>query len=309
MTAWLLLVGLGSGVACKAQPDPEPAGPPDLVLLVGVGADPGVLSRGLSYPTVWPVAEGWEATRESVLTGTWPGLPSRWRLQEVLTAMGYESATGTLEDLTAWHRATAATAVPRFLLVEPGEEATVSLGDPGSLEDGLALFFGSEPGTPLVLAGGAVPTHLRGRRIPDPVSALDVLPTLLDAAGTVAPAGSPGRSLWAELQDRPAPVPEHGFAVGPAGFAVHTRSWRLTWAGSTASTEQDLRALAESPIDGGQFHLFALGGEADVLGQEPEVAESLKAALVRWRVATTSDPTTRPLDPALQRTLQERGYW
>lgn len=312
------IVGLGLLAACTADPPPPPpgprTGPPDLVLLWGHGETiPDALAaQALVWTQVWPVADSPEQTRLGAETGTWPGFPVRHRLTEVLRAVGYETRVHTSGELPLLPAPAAD--VPHFLAAESAGSALVTLVDRLAARPGwdhtLALVVDPTPGQPLLALGGALSPERRGQGLDGPVTVLDVLPTLLDAAGTVPPAGSPGRSLWGVVQGQAQPERVHGFAVGGSGdLSVRTAAWRLSWVAQGESGPALLQALAESALDGGRFRLVAAGTDSDVLAEHPDQAEALKAALVQWQLRAVQDPSGPPVDPALKAVLQQRGYW
>ncbi len=261
IAAILLLGPLG---ACStAGPAPAPTGPPHLVLHLG-GLQP---PPGVAADTVYPVTGDRAAQREALETGTWPGFPARYRIQEVLSAVGYDTEGEAAEGVPTFG----------FLVGDPPDPRPHTLVVSASLDPDARW---------LVLSGDAAPTKVQG-----PASVLDVMPTLLDAAGTVAPAGSPGRSL---LDPGTAPA-EVFFRVGPGSAWTATAGGRsLTWTGD------GLQALAEAPLDDPRLRWLPEGAAPD---------EILRAALVRWQVSKARDPTAPALDPALQQVLQQRGYW
>ncbi|GEM_PF-5632962 len=271
------IVALGTVGGCTPD-DPAPVqprtGPPDLVLWLTDTAP-----RGVAADPVLAVAGDRAGQRQAVLTGTWPGFPARHTLAEVLTAVGYHVDAGPGAGPPPL-------GAPHFRLLDAASDPGVAPTDPGWPHTLiLAVHAAAEPPF-LVLTGGAGPAT-----IPGPASALDVLPTLLDAAGTVAPAGSPGRSLL----DPAAQAPDTTFQVlADGGWLARSGDLSLTWPSG------DLAVLAQAPLDdpGLAWH---------PPGAAPQ--ESLRGAMVRWQVSRTQDPTAPPLDPALKAVLEQRGYW
>jgi hypothetical protein len=268
----------------------------------------------LGFPVVWPVAHGTEDTRRAAMAGTWPGFVARYDLQQILAAVGYETQRVSLE-LPSARFPVPGPGIPYFLLAETSAGGLAGLFD--ALEEtsywtaGLVVVASSDPRAALWLTGGAVPDALRGKSSQDPVSVLDILPTLLDAAGTVAPSGSPGRSLWDHLHGSPAPVPEFAFTVLDQGdLAVRSPGWRLTWDGPVLPLlTEGLMALTQAAIDSGSFRLDRGDAEADVLTENRETAEKLKAAMVQWLVSGAQNQDGPPMDPRLQQALRSHGYW
>jgi hypothetical protein len=258
------IVTLGWLAGC-AGPAPPLTGPPHLVLVLADQAP-----TGLALTPVFPVAADPDAHRVALMTGTWPGFAARHELVQVLLAVGYEVLTAPT-DVPA--------TAPRFTLTAGG-------GMPSPGPHTLQITVGLDPDQPfLVLSGDAAPVTVTG-----PATLLDVMPTLLAAAGTVAPAGSPGR----DLGDPAASLPDAWFQLGPDGtWIARTPDQTLAWTG-------ELQALAEAPLDDPRLTW--------VPAERPP-SETLRAAMVRWQVSKAQDPSTPPLDPALQQVLQQRGYW
>ncbi len=261
-----VIITLGWVMGCT-QPTQAPTGPPHLLLVLADHAP-----AGLTVTPVFPVANGATAHRAALMTGTWAGFPARHELDEVLKAVGYEVLTGDTPPPSPH--------IPHFTLIEDGSQ-------PSAGPHTLQITVGTDPDSPfLVLSGDASPAQISG-----PATLLDVMPTLLDAAGTVAPAGSPGRSLL----DPAAPLPEAWFQVGSEdAWTARTTTQTVTWLGS------DLGALAEAALDDPRF-----------TWAPPDLSpsEDLRSSLVRWRVSLSQDPTAPPVDPALREVLQQRGYW
>lgn len=164
---------------------------------------------------------------------------------------------------------------------------------------------------PMILTGGALPASLRGRHIPGPCSAIDVLPTLLAAAGAVAPPDLPGRNL---LSDAPAPAVVIQEGVLPM-MAVRSASHRLVVEGLPLHSGLLGLLLRAAPIRAPWFRLYDLrsdpGERVDVLESQREVALELRAALLAWldqRKAGVSDGSPR-VDGELKELLRSRGYW
>jgi arylsulfatase A-like enzyme len=161
--------------------------------------------------------------------------------------------------------------------------------------------------------GGA----LAGRRVRTPVQHIDLLPTLLAAAGAPAPAGLAGRDLLALAADAdPEPAPLFSFLrySGRTGASVVLE----TGAGGQASSGQARSGwhLTE-PLThsfGAAPQLFDLaadpGEQHDLLAAEPVVAGYLRS-LLRHRLAG-SDAQFAPgrfeVDAETRKQLQALGY-
>ncbi len=176
------------------------------------------------------------------------------------------------------------------------------------------LIFDSTTRVPFVIGGGAVPPEVRGAVRLDLVSAVDLVPTVMDLAGSVAPAAARGRSLAPALRgEEPEPV-SVTFQEGVLGqLGARTERWRLNFHAGLLTDPASLETLVTAPIDGGAFQLYDTfldpDEQEDVLSAHAEVAEALRAALVRWRRDLAVGTASRPLTPEQQRMLQEHGYW
>ncbi|HKY30897.1 MAG TPA: sulfatase, partial [Candidatus Polarisedimenticolia bacterium] len=160
----------------------------------------------------------------------------------------------------------------RTLVVVAGSHGE-GLGEHGELYHG-TLLFESTLRVPLVMkpAGAAV----QGRDVPTPVSLVDVMPTLLEAAGVDAPASLDGRSLAAALSGGPPDVdperpllaetalPSEHFGWAPLAAA---RSGRWKYIAAPAPRLHDLES---DPSE-----------ERDVAAEHPEVAARLAREAAR----------------------------
>ncbi len=113
---------------------------------------------------------------------------------------------------------------------------------------------------PLIVSGRGIEPARRS----EPVSSVDIAPTVLELARIPAPVAMEGVSLLRPRQ-RAAVIAQYG----SSRYAIRTREWKLIWSAPGAVELYDLRA---DP------------GERDnVTGSRPEVAAALGAALDRWR--------------------------
>ncbi len=165
---------------------------------------------------------------------------------------------------------------------------------------------------PMVVAGGALPAALRGTRIPGPCAAVDVVPTLLAAAGAVAPPGLPGHDLLAGGPGHEVVIQE---GVLPM-IAVRSATHRLTVQGLPLDSPMLPLLVRVAPITAATFTLTDLVADpretTNVLDSQPEVARELRARLLGWLDAREpAGSSGRSLDPAsaFGRMLKERGYW
>lgn len=193
-------------------------------------------------------------------------------------------------------------------------------GDHGHNDDHLGPEVTDVP-LLLRLPGGAA----GGTVVPDEVSFLDVMPTVLDAAGLPRPAGLDGYSLLPEIDGRPPARGERearrrrrltpevgpdgpavGFCEGPRHAAVIAPGWRLL---------APLPGLEPSPphaIWPALYDLEADPGTLDPLPATGDVAERLRAALGRFAGEETgprhTPPTAGELDEGTRRQLEALGY-
>jgi arylsulfatase A-like enzyme len=165
---------------------------------------------------------------------------------------------------------------------------------------------------PLVVSG---PGFGRGERVRGLVDARDVVPTMLAAAGAVAPAGLTGRALQ-EVADGDAPMLDVVFAEGVMDMAsARTPRWRLVYRAPLADPSY-ADTLAAEAIDGGRFTLYDSEADpaetTDVLEKNLDVARDLRERMVTWR--RSLKPGTFRLgpddvSPEVRAMLQARGYW
>ena len=113
---------------------------------------------------------------------------------------------------------------------------------------------------PLIVSGPGIEPARRS----EPVSSVDIAPTVLELARIAAPAAMEGSSLLRPRR-RGAVIAQYG----SSRYAIRTREWKLIRSASGATELYDLRA---DP------------GERDnVAGSHAEVVATLGAALDRWR--------------------------
>ena len=122
------------------------------------------------------------------------------------------------------------------------------------------------------------PARLKPSTHDRPVSSLDVLPTVLAAAGAAPPAGGvlDGVDLLPVLEGRksgPAPGPLFWRTQGPGGnYAVRRDRWKLVRLGANAAELYDLGS--------------DLGESRNVAADHPEIVRELVAALGEWEKGT-----------------------
>ena len=165
---------------------------------------------------------------------------------------------------------------------------------------------------PLVLWGAGIPPEARGTVRTDLTQAIDIVPTILGAAGIQAPANARGRNLLHDTSDFDGPI----FQVGVLPqFSARTRTHRLVFFGFPATFPLLDLALEVAPLDPRWFKLFDLRTDPEeqtnVVTSQPETADALRRDLLRWhRSLPISTEWGRQVDnPGLQALLTSRGYW
>lgn len=141
-----------------------------------------------------------------------------------------------------------------------------------------------------------------GMRVTEPVSLIDVLPTLAALCGLDDDAERDGRSLLplldgAPTADRPLFAHRRWPRSERAVWAVVDGPWKLI-VDETKGTAQLFDAVTD-PLD-----------QADLAAERPEVVEALRARLAPLRAAAPLEETltTIEVDAALDRHLREMGY-
>lgn len=160
-------------------------------------------------------------------------------------------------------------------LLEHGLIGHVSTFKEGRLVDEIARI-------PLIFwAPGRLPA---GVVVEDVVQCIDVMPTLLELAGTAVPAAAQGRSLLPlmrgdELASRPVYLETSGggYTASLEQYGRRTRAvrgdrWKLIW--RTPEDELQLYDVVADPAE-----------EDDVAAHHPQVADSLRQLLVTWVAA------------------------
>ncbi|HSL19473.1 MAG TPA: sulfatase [Methylomirabilota bacterium] len=160
--------------------------------------------------------------------------------------------------------------------------------------------------------------RLAGRRVPDQVSLVDIVPTVADIFALAPPEGVQGRSLLPLAED-----PEGERPVLPAFVTARPEPSRvphirqpLTTSGLVCAIRMPGVKLVEFPMTRSRWHpeLFDLAadpGETDNLAQARfDAALALHGQLEAWRIATASggDVELPVLDPEVEEALRELGY-
>jgi len=135
----------------------------------------------------------------------------------------------------------------RLLVIVAGDHGE-AFGEHGETGHGL-LLYGESLHVPLVLSGG--PLAPASRRIAEPVSLVDVLPTVCELAGLPVPAAAQGRSLGAlnrSASREKTPVPIYAETLYPGRFGwSELRSLRVGDWHLIQSSENELYDLADDP--------------------------------------------------------------
>jgi arylsulfatase A-like enzyme len=152
-------------------------------------------------------------------------------------------------------------------------------------------LYRNEVRVPLLLH---YPGHLpAGRVLGGPVSAVDIMPTLLDLADAPIPATVQGASLLPLISGGERAGRRRAFAVaGDYASTVITRDWHLIYHPETDEAAEYVE-LYRPGSDPAELANLAAGPLA---GEVREVRDSLRARLLDWFLAT-GDVLSRALDP------------
>jgi arylsulfatase A-like enzyme/Tfp pilus assembly protein PilF len=181
------------------------------------------------------------------------------------------------------------------VLADHGE----GLGEHDEATHGL-LLYESTLRVPLLAAGPGVGA---GRVLSEPVSTVDVLPTVLDLLGVDAPAGLPGRTLRPALR---------GERLGPEPLYAEALFGRLNcrWSSLRSWTDGEWKLIEGATPE--LFHLPSDPGERrDRAGDEPQRVGRMRAALrAAVRAMAPGGDTARPftLSPEQAERLASLGY-
>jgi arylsulfatase A-like enzyme/Flp pilus assembly protein TadD len=172
-----------------------------------------------------------------------------------------------------------------------------SLGDHGEQTHGLFVYE-STLHVPWVLAGPRVPV---GARVADPVSLVDVMPTLLEAVGVPEPEGIDGRSRLAAARG------EERASDDVLGECLLARL-NYGWAGL-----RSIRRGQWKLIDAPRPELFDLSTDPresrNVAAANPEMVRDLVAALDGHHSRGTALPAEEAsIDPLVREQLERLGY-
>ena len=165
---------------------------------------------------------------------------------------------------------------------------------------------------PLVIWGRGLAPSLQGTVRQDLAEAIDIVPTILAAAGADPPAGLPGRDLLDSSADDDGYVLQIG--VLPQ-IALRSATHRLVFHGVPAASPVLLAALANAPFTTEWFELYDLqadpGEQRNAVAEQTAAGERMRAAmLTRLRsMQRSAEAGAPPDDPALRELLRSRGYW
>ncbi len=176
-----------------------------------------------------------------------------------------------------------------------------------------AVVQDSTTRVPFVIGGGALPEAWRGQRRQEVTSAVDVLPTLAEAVGTVSPAASRGRSLWGLLQGQSL-EPGSIFQQGVLGqVSLRNQTHRLVFEGPPLADPAYLEHLTEAISRPGRLKLYHSAEDPDELTnlaqEEPVLLEALHGELVAWLATLPRSETRQAPSREAREVMQSRGYW
>ena len=177
-----------------------------------------------------------------------------------------------------------------------------------------AVLFDSTTHVPLILGGGVVPEEWRGMRRNEMVQAIDIVPTLAEVAGLSPPAGVRGRSLIPGLSGPVEPDSTIVFQQGVLGHSsARTSTHRLVFRSVSLTDPHYRERLSTEPLQAPVFQLFDLRTDENeldnVLDEQLEVGERLRAEMVAWYGNMVQSSAARPVDEKVLERLQRRGYW
>lgn len=262
-------------------------------------------------------ARGWKAFKKELRKGEIEPSPEERRFLRVVYRFAVEEADLRAGAILEWlERSGAAENAVVLLLSDHGEE----LLDHGLVGHGQSLHE-ELVRVPFALRVGA---DVPGRRVPkgaepDPVAHVDVLPTLLDAAGVARPPALSGTSLFAA--ERPRRAFSEVKHKRRYHQSVRSGRWKLIRSfvfqrseDASATDYNNLGALfAERPYRT-ERKLFDVEMDSaetrDLLTTFPETAARLELALDGWwaELRLREDGAEQDLDAELIRRLEALGY-
>lgn len=178
-----------------------------------------------------------------------------------------------------------------------------SLGEHGEKTHGF-FIYNATMHVPLIIR---VPGSPAGRTVADPVSLVDLMPTMLGAVGVEVPAQVQGKSLLARVRGDEAQAADRERSVYGETFLprIHFNWSELRGAENTKyhfidAPKPELYDLAKDPAE-----------THNLLGEKKAVAEEMRAklaALIRDYSAGKELAEKTGLDPALTERLKSLGY-
>jgi arylsulfatase A-like enzyme len=178
-----------------------------------------------------------------------------------------------------------------------------------------AVIHDSTTRVPMIIGGGAIPDEWRGMVRPEVVDAIDLVPTVTDLVGSVAPAGARGRSILPFLNSAPdAPADKVSFQTGVLGqLSARTATHRLIFAAGGLDADDVSTRLRNDPLDGGAFALFHSAEDplehSDIIGREAKLASDLRVQLADWYDGLERSSEAQQPTPEQLKLLREGGYW
>ena len=173
-----------------------------------------------------------------------------------------------------------------------------ALGDHGEDSHGM-LLYDPTVRVPLLLAGSGVP---RGVDDDDPVSTVDVAPTLLELAGVAAPdaASLAGTSLVASVRDAAAgggaAASRDAFAQRPLYYEALSAYFGYGWSPLFA-----VQVGRELLIEGPRPELYDVVADPDetknLVDEHADVAERMRRSFERWRTEAAAGHASARPDP------------
>lgn len=174
-------------------------------------------------------------------------------------------------------------------------------------EDGLFQHSvgASDPEAHVVLMV-RMPGGIRVGRVSDKVELIDVMPTLLELAGMVAPAGIHGRSFASALRGEPFTGRAVAWTQGGIGtrvLAARTDAGRLVYDGVPLRLPYAPAIIGAAGLPGPSFHVA--DGALDAAEQE-----RLRGEMVAFLGGLSrAEGDGRALSPGLASELRAHGYW
>ncbi len=186
-----------------------------------------------------------------------------------------------------------------------------SFGEHGYLQHGPRIDEPTMHVPLLVRLPQTHPSWRGGKRVDSPVSVIDILPTLLDAAGIENLDGLPGRSLL-DTAERAS----SRFLYGETGRSFDGVDPERHYPGVRGKQrmirEGDWKLVYVPRPQGDEYRLFDIGDDPgelrDVADAQPDVVKRLRAELEHVLAADPMDEDAEGLSPAQKVRLRKLGY-